>query len=272
MSLEDLTDSIVQLCEECNVWSSTINIPHGNGDILDISVACGSQACTPKCAAIYPEECPNGLHGSYYTFDPSVYGEHSWPDLKSMLMTPGCVSGCKLVLRNSAGQTHFRKATHYLRCSRTLVTMDKSKSVYDGDNVGKSDVKTERLKRTKRCDKRVKGTRAMLSKKKIHQIKKKVRDDKNHLHKNPHHRRTVSGRAVDVSQRCKMAIIVFQSNDNRWHLHKSSKLEHSFHAKLDDKVKVLGEKDLQFSDIQLVRSCLSCHSFQSRRFNFIITN
>jgi hypothetical protein len=103
MSLADLTDSIVQLCEECNVWSSTINIPHGNGDILDISVACGSQACTPKCAAIYPEECPNGLHGSYYTFDPSVYGEHSWPDLKSMLMTPGCVSGCKLVLRNSSG-------------------------------------------------------------------------------------------------------------------------------------------------------------------------
>jgi len=80
MSLEDLTDSIVQLCQECNVWSSTINIPHGNGDILDISAACGSQACTPKCAAIYPEECPNGLNGSYYTFDPSVYGEHSWPD------------------------------------------------------------------------------------------------------------------------------------------------------------------------------------------------
>ncbi len=58
MSLEDLTDSIVQLCEECNVWSSTINIPHGNGDILDISAACGSQACTPKCKAIYPENVP----------------------------------------------------------------------------------------------------------------------------------------------------------------------------------------------------------------------
>ena len=52
MSLEVLTDNIVQLCEECNVWSSTINIPHGNGDFLDISVACGSQASTPKCAEI----------------------------------------------------------------------------------------------------------------------------------------------------------------------------------------------------------------------------
>jgi hypothetical protein len=79
----------------------------------------------------------------------------------------------------------------------------------------------------------------MLSKKKIHQIKKKVRYDKNHPHKNPHHRRTVSGRAVDVSQRCKMAIIVFQSNDNRWHLHKSSQLEHSFHAELLPRTKTL---------------------------------
>jgi hypothetical protein len=178
-----------------------------------------------------------------------------------MLMTPGCVTGCKLVLRNSAGQTHFRKATHYLKCSHTLVTKDKSRSVFDGDNVGKSDVKTERLKRTKRCDKRVKGTRGMLSKKKIHQIKNNLRDDKNDLRINPHHRRTVSGRAVDQSQRCKMTIAVFQSNDNRWHLHKSSLLEHSFHAQLDDKAKVLGEKDLQSSDIRLVRFCLSCHSF-----------
>ena len=86
MSLEDLTDSIVQLCQECNVWSSTINIPHGI-DILDISAACGSHACTPKCAAIFPEQCPNGLHGSYYTFDPSVYGAaHS---SISYIATPG---------------------------------------------------------------------------------------------------------------------------------------------------------------------------------------
>ena len=56
--------------------------------------------------------------------------------------------------------------THYLWCSRSLIIKDKSKSVYDGNNVGKSDVKTERMKRTKRCDKRVKGTRSMMSKKK----------------------------------------------------------------------------------------------------------
>ena len=122
MSLEALTDNIVQLCEECNVFSYTINIPHGNGDILDIlSAACESQASTPKGAEICPDECPKGLHGSYYTFDPSVYGEHSWPDLKSMLMTLGCVSGCNLVVRVFKGPSYFRKASHFLWCSRSLV-------------------------------------------------------------------------------------------------------------------------------------------------------
>ena len=111
------------------------------------------------------------------------------------------------------------------------MTKDKSKSVYDGDNVGKSDVKTEHLKQTKRCDKQVKGTRAMLSKKKIHQIKKKVSDDKNHPHKQPHHQRTVSGRAVNVNQHFTMKIIVFQSLDNHWYLHKTSNLEHNYHTK-----------------------------------------
>jgi hypothetical protein len=174
MSLEVLTDNIVQLCEKCNVWSSTINIPHGNGDFLDISAACGSQASTPNCAEIDPEECPKGgLQESYYTFDPSLYGEHSWPDLKSMLTTPGCVSGCKLVVRYSRGSSHFRKAAHALWCSRALVIKDYLKSVYNGDNVGKSDVKAEHMKCTKRCDKRMKGTRAMMSKKKKHQMKKK---------------------------------------------------------------------------------------------------
>jgi hypothetical protein len=112
----------------------------------------------------------------------------------------------------------------------------------------------------------------MLSKKKTHDIMKRKSDDNNHPLQKPDHRRTVTGRAVDVSQRCKMTMIVFQSNDNRWHLHKSSQLEHSFHAELDNKAKALGEKDLEPNDIRLVRSRLSWYSFQPRWFNFIITN
>ncbi len=61
MSLEDLTDSIVQLCQECNIWSSTINIPHGNGDILDISAACGSQACAHGCCSFFGSWCLRGI-------------------------------------------------------------------------------------------------------------------------------------------------------------------------------------------------------------------
>ena len=68
------------------------------------------------------------------------------------------------------------------------------------------------------------------------------------------HGRTVSSRALNVNQRCTMKIVVFLSLENRWHLSKTSNLEHSFHAKLDDKAKVLGEKDLQPTDIRLVCS------------------
>ena len=71
--------------------------------------------------------------------------------------------------------------------------------------------------------------------------------------KKPDHRRTVSGRAVNVNQRCTMKIVVFLSLENQWHLSKKSNLEHCFHAKLDDTAKVLGKKDLQPIDIRLVR-------------------
>ena len=147
MNLESLTNNIVQLCEEFNVWSSTINIPLGNGDFLDISSAArGAKSSTPEGAEIYPKHSPKTNPGSYYTFDPSVYDENSWPALKFMLMSPGCVRGCKLVLRVSKGPSHLRKAAQYLWCSCSLVLKDKSKSINDGDNVGKPNVKKEHMK------------------------------------------------------------------------------------------------------------------------------
>ena len=87
MNLESLTNNIVKLCEECNVWSSTINISLGNGDFLDSSfTACGAKSSTPEGAEIYPEQCPKTNRGSYYTFDLSVYDENSWPTLKSNIV------------------------------------------------------------------------------------------------------------------------------------------------------------------------------------------
>ena len=144
-------------------------------DFLDISSAArGAKSSTPEGAEIYAKQCPKTNCRSYYTFDPSVYDENSWPALKFMLMSPGCVSGCKLVLRVSKGLSYLRKATHYLWYSRGLVMKDKSKSVYDGDNVGKSNVKKEHMKQSKQCNKRLKGTRSMMSRKKKLVMKKKI--------------------------------------------------------------------------------------------------
>jgi len=71
-----------------------------------------------------------------------------------------------LIVHSSRGSSHVRKAAHALWCSHALAIKDHLKSVYDGDNVGKSDVKTEHMKCTKRCDKQLKGSRAMMLKKK----------------------------------------------------------------------------------------------------------
>jgi hypothetical protein len=273
LSLEDLTKNIVQLCDKCNVWSSTINIPHGKSDVLDISDACGPNPSTPNDAKVYPDQCPNGSSGSYYTFDPNLYGENSWDDLKSMLMTPGCVSGCTLVQRSSRGRSHYRKCTRYLCCTHSLLVTDKSNSVYDGDNVGKSHVKPEFLKRNKRSKNDIKLTRAMMSKKQLAKLQqsKKAPVDKKHLLKKPDVRRTVSGRAIDKDHSCQMKICVFQTHDNRWHLQAStSNLQHSFHPELDDDAKALGEKDLDHSEKHLVSSIITTSLFVIVWLHFVV--
>ncbi len=117
--------------------------------------------------------------------------------------------------------------------------------MYVGDNVGKSHVKPEFLKRNKRSKKDLKLMRAMMSKKqhaKLQQSKKAPVNQKHQL-KKPDVRRTVSGRAIDEDHSCKMKISVFQTHDNRWHLNApNSHLQHSFHPKFDDDAKALARR------------------------------
>ncbi len=164
------------------------------------------------------------------------------------------LSSCKLPLRTSKGSTQYRKATYYLYCSHDMLMKDQSKSVFDGDNIGKSDVKKEHLKQAKQSNKLLNTTRKMLPKKKQLQIKKKKLMDHKLTMKKTIYRRTVSGRALDVNQSCPMKIIVFLSSNNWWYLHTNSILEHRFHQKLEDTARTLGEQDLQQKDIRLVRS------------------
>jgi hypothetical protein len=95
-----------------------------------------------------------------------------------------------------------------------MLMKDQSKSVFDGDNIGKSDVKKEHLKQAKQSNKLLNTTRKMLPKKKQLQIKKKKLMDHKLTMKKTIYRRTVSGRALDVNQSCPMKIIVFLSSNN----------------------------------------------------------
>ncbi len=58
----------------------------------------GTASVTPANATKQPDVYPKGRAASVYCFDPDIYNENSWMQLKSTLTQVGCVSGCRLVL------------------------------------------------------------------------------------------------------------------------------------------------------------------------------
>ena len=65
MSYQDLTNDICRLVNDCNVWSSTIVIPDGDG-VLDISSAAnGADSSTPVGATNQPSSFPTGRNSHY---------------------------------------------------------------------------------------------------------------------------------------------------------------------------------------------------------------
>jgi hypothetical protein len=123
MSLQDLTDNIVQLCEECNVWSSTINIPHGNGDILDISAACGSQACTPKGAAMYPETWHPDHHTLWSKVGFSFNLQVCISNRNRLVLTDEDPSEYSLMENLIISKNHFKKS-NFILCTFHSIWME----------------------------------------------------------------------------------------------------------------------------------------------------
>jgi hypothetical protein len=137
-----------------NDWLSTVVIPNGI-DLLDISSAAnGDLSTTPVGATKQPYEYPRWeTSSSVIRFDPDIFGEHSWPQLHSMLLTKvGCVSvsGCQLVLSTSlGGRSNQRKVSYQLWCTHGIAMTNKGCSVFTNENIGPPNVRTERMKRVK---------------------------------------------------------------------------------------------------------------------------
>ena len=127
-----------------------IVIPDGDG-VLDISSAAnGADSSTSVGATNQPSSFPKGCNASFYRFHlDKYYGEGSWPDLKEMITKAGCVSGCNISVRNKKGASALRKVMYFLRCGHGFVIRDRSRSIFNGDDVGACNVVTERLKRVK---------------------------------------------------------------------------------------------------------------------------
>jgi len=150
-SYNDISNKISHLVDLSNEWMSTVVIPNGI-DHLDISsAAMGAESTTPVGATKQPYEYPRwGSSSSVFRFDPDIYGENSWPQLRSMLTKVGCVSGCRLVVSQSrVSRSYQRKITYELCCTHGILMSNKGASVFMDDNIGPSNVKTERIKRVK---------------------------------------------------------------------------------------------------------------------------
>ena len=151
LSYSDITSNICRLVDLSNEWSSTVVIPNGI-DLLDISsAAMGELSTTPVGAINQPYQFPtHGKSSSVFRFDPKIYGENSWPKLQKMLTTVGCVSGCRLVVRNSrVGRSIRRKEEYVLYCTHGIPMQSKGCSIFTNDNIGPSNVKRECIKRGK---------------------------------------------------------------------------------------------------------------------------
>jgi hypothetical protein len=99
MNYYDISNEMSRLIEENHVWSSTILLPDGDRCIDISSAAMGMTSVTPADATMQPDVHPNSRAASVYRFDPDIYGENSWMQLKSTLTQVCFVSGCRLVLR-----------------------------------------------------------------------------------------------------------------------------------------------------------------------------
>ncbi len=132
------------------MWLSTILLPDGDRCIDISSATMGTASVTPANATKQPEVYPKGRAALVYRFDPDIYGENLWMQLKLTLIQVGCVSGCRLVLRYmDQRQTLRRKACYKLWCSHRSLFQNNGSSKYLNDHVGPCNVVTEHLKRMK---------------------------------------------------------------------------------------------------------------------------
>ncbi len=146
MNYYDITNKISRLVEENHVWSSTILLPDCDRCIDISSAAMGTASVTPSNATKQPDVYPTGRVASVYCFDPDIYGQNSWMQLKSTLTQVSCVSGCRLVLcYMDQRPTLHRKACYELWCSHRYLFQNNGSSNYLSDNVGPWNVVTEHL-------------------------------------------------------------------------------------------------------------------------------
>ena len=152
MDYTNLASSIRDLTRSLTNWSSTVCIPTSeSGKLLDISSAAkGKSSSTPLGATNQPTKYPTGEYkGSFYRFDPAIYGQDSWEDLKRMLCQTGCVSGCRISTRHTRQGTSSKKKSYTLACQQFRTYESRAAITFTPGSVGPNNVIGQKMKRHK---------------------------------------------------------------------------------------------------------------------------
>ena len=146
-----LASSIHDLTRSLTNWSSTVCIPTSeSGKLLDISSAAkGNSSSIPLGATKQPTKYPTGQNGSFYRFDPALYGPDSWEDLKRMLCKTGCVSECKISTRHTRPATSSKKKSYTLACQQFRTYESRAAITFTPGSVGPNNVIGQKMKRHK---------------------------------------------------------------------------------------------------------------------------
>lgn len=154
--ISSVTNNILRFTEELNKWSSKFIVTH-DGQTVDVSSgAMGSESIAPS--GIPPQSICYPC--SKYRFDETKFYSIAQKDaLFSMIMSPTCIDGCRLVLhRPNKHASTFRKVSWTFVCHHGKIADPINESSFRSDCVGKSNVVSQNIKRRKSTGQSVKGT------------------------------------------------------------------------------------------------------------------
>ena len=217
---------------ETQQWNSVLKVNHGSS-IIDVSCP-GNSIPEPTCGSI-PDDC-------YYEFDPTIFrGIQSRDDLATFLQQ--ACPGCTLNVMSSGRNPYDLFDSLNLRCQCYRIRKCAIDDNFSEGKFSQTDTVTETILKHKKPKQRS-FARMDCKLKYAKKTSQKTRDTRTKPDDKTK-RRCFGVQAETQKTRCYMRIkCVMRRNTGVWYLHKSTSLEHQFHARIPESCTSLNEDAL----------------------------